>query len=119
MRSATTFGSLSAAAEFVDAWRGFARDDRLFRSRRPPMGERERIPQQCSARRKRAGINEVLLPADNEPNVVADLNPEFSAILRSPTCARWTKVLEHALKRNGDAAARAAAEQKTKARWPG
>jgi len=26
---------------------------------------------------KRAGIKEVLLPADNEPNVVADLTPEI------------------------------------------
>ena len=46
---------------------------------------------------KRAGIKEVLLPADNEPNVVADLTPEVLGDIRITYVRTLDEVLEHAL----------------------
>jgi len=46
---------------------------------------------------KRAGITEVLLPADNEPNVVADLTPEILGDIKITYVRTLDEVLEHAL----------------------
>jgi len=46
---------------------------------------------------KRAGIKEVLLPADNEPNAVADLSPEILGDLKIIYVHTLDEVLEHAL----------------------
>ncbi|HYU22443.1 MAG TPA: endopeptidase La [Candidatus Dormibacteraeota bacterium] len=46
---------------------------------------------------KRAGITEVLLPADNEPNVVADLTPEILGDIEITYVRTLDEVLEHAL----------------------
>jgi ATP-dependent Lon protease len=46
---------------------------------------------------KRAGITEVLLPADNEPNAVADLTPEILGDLKITYVRTLDEVLEHAL----------------------
>ncbi len=46
---------------------------------------------------KRAGIKEVLLPADNEPNAVADLTPEILGDLKITYVRTLDEVLEHAL----------------------
>jgi ATP-dependent Lon protease len=46
---------------------------------------------------KRAGIKEVLLPADNEPNAVADLQPELLGDLKITYVRTLDEVLEHAL----------------------
>jgi ATP-dependent Lon protease len=46
---------------------------------------------------KRAGIKEVLLPADNEPNVVADLTPEILGDIKITYVRTLDEVLEHAL----------------------
>jgi ATP-dependent Lon protease len=46
---------------------------------------------------KRAGIKEVLLPADNEPNVVADLTPEVLGDIKITYVRTLDEVLEHAL----------------------
>ena len=46
---------------------------------------------------KRAGITEVLLPADNEPNVVADLTPEILGDIAITYVRTLDEVLEHAL----------------------
>jgi ATP-dependent Lon protease len=48
---------------------------------------------------KRAGIKEVLLPADNEPNVVADLTPEILGDIRITYVRTLDEVLEHALQK--------------------
>ena len=48
---------------------------------------------------KRAGITEVLLPADNEPNVVADLTPEILGDIAITYVRTLDEVLEHALQR--------------------
>src|SRR6201988_420888 len=48
---------------------------------------------------KRAGIKEVLLPADNEPNVVADLTPEVLGDIKIPYVRTLDEVLEHALRK--------------------
>ena len=47
---------------------------------------------------KRAGIKEVLLPADNEPNAVADLTPEILGDMKITYVRTLDEVLEHALK---------------------
>ncbi len=47
---------------------------------------------------KRAGITHVLLPADNEPNVVADLTPEILGDIKITYVRTLDEVLEHALK---------------------
>src|SRR6202049_1275267 len=47
---------------------------------------------------KRAGIKEVLLPADNEPNAVADLTPEILGDIKITYVRTLAEVLEHALK---------------------
>jgi len=49
---------------------------------------------------KRAGIKEVLLPADNEPNVVADLTPEILGDIKITYVRTLDEVLEHALQKN-------------------
>ena len=46
---------------------------------------------------KRAGIKEVLLPADNEPNAVADLTPEILGDIKITYVRNLDEVLEHAL----------------------
>jgi ATP-dependent Lon protease len=46
---------------------------------------------------KRAGIKEVLLPADNEPNAVADLTPEIIGDINISYVRNLDEVLEHAL----------------------
>jgi ATP-dependent Lon protease len=46
---------------------------------------------------KRAGIREVLLPADNEPNAVADLSPEMLGDIKITYVRTLDEVLEHAL----------------------
>src|SRR6202007_2057157 len=48
---------------------------------------------------KRAGITEVLLPADNEPNVVADLAPEILGDIKITYVHTLDEVLEHALQK--------------------
>jgi ATP-dependent Lon protease len=48
---------------------------------------------------KRAGIKEVLLPADNEPNVVADLTPEILGDIKITYVRTLDEVLEHALQK--------------------
>ena len=48
---------------------------------------------------KRAGIKEVLLPADNEPNVVADLTPEIVGDIKITYVHTLDEVLEHALQK--------------------
>ena len=48
---------------------------------------------------KRAGIKEVLLPADNEPNAVADLTPEILGDLKITYVHTLDEVLEHALQK--------------------
>ncbi len=48
---------------------------------------------------KRAGINHVLLPADNEPNAVADLPPEILGDLKISYVRNLDEVLEHALEK--------------------
>jgi len=49
---------------------------------------------------KRAGIKEVLLPADNEPNAVADLQPELLGDLKITYVKTLDEVLEHALSKD-------------------
>jgi len=46
---------------------------------------------------KRAGIKEVLLPADNEPNAVAELTPEILGDIKITYVRNLDEVLEHAL----------------------
>jgi ATP-dependent Lon protease len=46
---------------------------------------------------KRAGIKEVILPADNEPNAVADLPPEILGDMKIHYVRTLDEVLEHAL----------------------
>jgi ATP-dependent Lon protease len=48
---------------------------------------------------KRAGIKEVLLPADNEPNAVADLPPEILGDMKITYVRTLDEVLEHALQK--------------------
>jgi ATP-dependent Lon protease len=49
---------------------------------------------------KRAGINHVLLPADNEPNAVADLPPEILGDLKISYVRTLEEVLEQALEKD-------------------
>jgi ATP-dependent Lon protease len=49
---------------------------------------------------KRAGIKEVLLPADNEPNAVADLTPEILGDMKITYVRTLDEVLEHALQKD-------------------
>ncbi|MGB9466737.1 MAG: endopeptidase La [Candidatus Acidiferrum sp.] len=49
---------------------------------------------------KRAGIKEVLLPADNEPNAVADLPPEILGDIKITYVRNLDEVLEHALSKD-------------------
>jgi ATP-dependent Lon protease len=46
---------------------------------------------------KRAGIKEVLLPADNEPNAVADLTPDILGDMKITYVRTLDEVLEHSL----------------------
>jgi ATP-dependent Lon protease len=48
---------------------------------------------------KRAGIKEVLLPADNEPNAVADLTPEIIGDMKITYVRTLDEVLENALQK--------------------
>jgi ATP-dependent Lon protease len=48
---------------------------------------------------KRAGITHVLLPADNEPNAVADLPPDILGDLKITYVHTLDEVLEHALEK--------------------
>jgi len=48
---------------------------------------------------KRAGIKEVLLPADNEPNVVADLPADIVGDMKITYVRTLDEVLEHALQK--------------------
>ena len=48
---------------------------------------------------KRAGIKEVLLPADNEPNAVADLTPDILGDMKITYVHTLDEVLEHALQK--------------------
>jgi ATP-dependent Lon protease len=48
---------------------------------------------------KRAGIKHVLLPADNEPNAVADLTPEILGDIKITYVRTLDEVLEHALEK--------------------
>src|SRR5438067_74158 len=48
---------------------------------------------------KRAGVKEVLLPADNEPNAKADLAPELLCDLKITYVRTLDEVLEHALEK--------------------
>jgi ATP-dependent Lon protease len=48
---------------------------------------------------KRAGIKEVLLPADNEPNAKADLTPEILGDIKITYVRTLDEVLEHALQK--------------------
>jgi ATP-dependent Lon protease len=48
---------------------------------------------------KRAGIKHVLLPADNEPNAVADLPPEILGDLTISYVRTLDEVLEQALEK--------------------
>ena len=49
---------------------------------------------------KRAGIKEVLLPADNEPNAVADLTPDILGDIKITYVHTLDEVLEHALQKD-------------------
>ena len=49
---------------------------------------------------KRAGIKEVLLPADNEPNAVADLTPDILGDIKITYVRSLDEVLEHALSKD-------------------
>jgi ATP-dependent Lon protease len=48
---------------------------------------------------KRAGIKHVLLPADNEPNAVADLTPEILGDIKITYVRTLDEVLQHALEK--------------------
>jgi ATP-dependent Lon protease len=48
---------------------------------------------------KRAGITEVLLPADNEPNAVADLTPDILGDIKITYVRTLDEVLEYALQK--------------------
>jgi ATP-dependent Lon protease len=63
---------------------------------------------------KRAGIKEVLLPADNEPNAVADLTPEILGDLKITYVRTLDEVLEHALEKEPVAPAIVPPEPKSK-----
>jgi ATP-dependent Lon protease len=67
---------------------------------------------------KRAGIKEVLLPADNEPNVVADLTPEILGDIKITYVHTLDEVLEHALQKE-PVAAPLAPEPEPKGKRPG
>jgi ATP-dependent Lon protease len=49
---------------------------------------------------KRAGVTHVLLPADNEPNAIADLPPEILGDLKITYVHTLDEVLEHALEKD-------------------
>jgi ATP-dependent Lon protease len=49
---------------------------------------------------KRAGITEVLLPADNEPNAVADLTPEILGDIKITYVRTLDEVIQHALSKD-------------------
>src|ERR1700730_6016339 len=63
---------------------------------------------------KRAGIKEVRLPADNEPNAVADLTPEILGDMKIIYVRTLDEVLEHALEKEPVASAIVPPEPKGK-----
>jgi ATP-dependent Lon protease len=63
---------------------------------------------------KRAGIKEVLLPADNEPNAVADLTPDILGDMKIIYVRTLDEVLEHALEKEPSAPAIVPPEPKGK-----
>jgi ATP-dependent Lon protease len=63
---------------------------------------------------KRAGIKEVLLPADNEPNAVADLTPDILGDMKITYVRTLDEVLEHALQKEPVASPIAPPEPKAK-----
>jgi len=63
---------------------------------------------------KRAGIKEVLLPADNEPNAVADLTPDILGDMKITYVRTLDEVLEHALQKDPVAPPIVPPEPKTK-----
>jgi len=73
---------------------GHDRGDDPFR-----RGAANRRRERKGAGAKRAGIKEVLLPADNEPNAVADLTPEILGDLKITYVRTLDEVLEHALEK--------------------
>jgi ATP-dependent Lon protease len=66
---------------------------------------------------KRAGITEVLLPADNEPNAVADLTPDILGDMKITYVRTLDEVLEHALQKD-PVSPPVVAESKPKAAGP-
>jgi len=90
------------------------RDDALGR------GPAHRRSEGKSAGREAGRHHARLLPADNEPNVVADLTPEILGDIK----ITYVRTLDEssgtrAPEGSGDAADRAAAGAKTEASWPG
>jgi ATP-dependent Lon protease len=63
---------------------------------------------------KRAGITEVLLPADNEPNAVADLTPDILGDMKITYVRTLDEVLEHALQKDAVSPPIVTPEPKTK-----
>src|SRR5690349_8460420 len=63
---------------------------------------------------KRAGVKEVLLPADNEPNAKADLPPELLGDLKITYVHTLNEVLENALEKDAVPSAVPSAEPKQK-----
>src|SRR3984893_6044380 len=68
---------------------------------------------------KRAGIKEVLLPADNEPNAVADLTPDILGDMKITYVRTLEEVLEHALSKESVTPPPIVPEPKTKTQHVG
>jgi len=68
---------------------------------------------------KRAGITEVLLPADNEPNAVQDLTPDILGDMKITYVHTLEEVLEHALVKESTAPPVAPQPESKEKRAPG